>query len=94
MAEWMIGRLYFDGKGVIRDFTEAATWFRTAAEAGVPVAQWDLGMMYYQSYGVSKDLATARAWLQKAAAQGYAPAKDMLAKLDAAGDSVTAKARS
>jgi len=49
-------------------------------------------MMYYHGYGVSKDLATARAWLQKAAVRGYAPAKEMLAKLDAAGDSVTANA--
>src|ERR1039458_7669332 len=47
VAEWMIGGLYFHGWGVIRDFTEAATWYRRAAEAGVPVAQWDLGMMYY-----------------------------------------------
>jgi uncharacterized protein len=92
VAEWMIGGLYFRGWGVIRDFTEATTWFRGAAEAGVPVAQWDLGMMYYHGYGVSKDLATARAWLQKAAARGYAPAKDVLAKLDATGDSVTANA--
>jgi TPR repeat protein len=79
----MIGRLYFDGKGVIRNFTEAATWFRKAAGEGLPVAQWDLGMMYYRGYGVSKDLATARAWLQKAAARGHAPAKEMLARLDA-----------
>src|ERR1700674_1777497 len=91
-AEWMIGRLYFQGKGVTRDFAEASTWFRRAAEAGVPVAQWDLGMMYYRGYGVSKDLATARAWVQKAAARGYTPAKEMLAKLDAAVDSVTANA--
>jgi TPR repeat protein len=86
----MIGRLYFHGSGVNRDYTEAATWFRRAAEAAIPVAQSDLGMMYYHGYGVSKDLATARAWLQKAAARGYASAKEMLPKLDAAGDSVTA----
>ena len=92
VAEWMIGRLYFHGQGVTRDFTEAATWFRRAAEAGVPVAQCDLGMMYYHGYGVSKDLATALAWLQKSAARGYAPARDMLTKLDAARDSVAANA--
>jgi hypothetical protein len=86
VAEWMIGRLYFDGKGVTRDFTEAATWFRKADGEGLPVAQWDLGMMYYRGYGVSKDVATARAWLQKAADRGYAPAKEMLARLDAAAD--------
>jgi uncharacterized protein len=86
MAEWMIGRLYFDGKGVIRDFTEAAAWFRKAAGEGLPAAQWDLGMIYYCGYGVSKDLGTARAWLQKAAARGYAPANEMLARLDAAAD--------
>jgi TPR repeat protein len=49
-------------------------------------------MLYYCGYGVSKDLATARAWLQKAAARGYAPAKEMLARLDAAGDSVSVNA--
>jgi len=92
VAEWMIGRLYFDGKGVIRNFTEAATWFRKAAGEGLPAAQWDLGMLYYCGYGVSKDLATARAWLQKAAARGYAPAKEILAGLDAAGDSVSVNA--
>jgi TPR repeat protein len=43
-------------------------------------------MMYYRGYGVSKDLATARAWLQKAAARGYDPAREMLARLDAAAD--------
>jgi hypothetical protein len=83
MAEWMIGRLYFDGKGVIRDFTEAAAWFRKAAREGLPAAQWDLGMIYYRGYGVSKDLGTARAWLQKATARGYAPANEMLPRLDA-----------
>ena len=86
VAEWMIGRLYFDGKGVIRDFTEAATWFRKATGEGLPIAQWDLGMMYYRGYGVSRDLATARAWLQKSADRGYAPAKEMLARLDPAAD--------
>jgi TPR repeat protein len=49
-------------------------------------------MTYYHGYGVAKDVATARAWLQKAAARGYAPAKEMLAKLDGAGDSVPANA--
>jgi len=77
---------------VIRDLTEAATWFRRAADGGVLVAQWDLGMMYYRGYGVSKDHATARIWLQKAAARGYAPAKDLLGKLDGAGDSGIANA--
>jgi len=43
-------------------------------------------MIYYRGYGVSKDLGTARAWLQKAAARGYAPANEMLARLDAAAD--------
>jgi TPR repeat protein len=92
VAEWMIGGLYFRGLGVIRDYTEAATWFRRAANADVPVAQWDLGMMYYHGYGVSKDIATARVWLRKAAARGYAPAKDLLANVDAEGDFVTAGA--
>lgn len=90
-AQWMIGRLYFRGRGVLPDFPEAAIWFRRAAEAGVSVAQSDLGMMYYRGYGVSKDPATARVWLQRAAAQGYVPAKDMLARFDAAGGSVPAK---
>ena len=87
LADWEIGQLYFDGKGVTRDSAEASVWFQKAADGGVRVAQWNLGMMYYYGYGVGKDAATARVWLQKAAIRGYTPAKDLLGKLDAARDS-------
>ena len=48
--------------------------------------------MYYQGTGVAKDLATARSWLQKAAARGYAPANEMLAKLNESGNTGIANA--
>ena len=76
MAEWMIGRLYFDGKGVIRDFAEAATWFQKADGEGLPAAQWDLGMMYYRGYGVSKDLGTARAGYRRQPLEATPPQRD------------------
>ena len=59
-------------EGVARDDTEAATWFRKAAEQGVVEAQADLGSMYHEGEGVARDYFEAATWLRKAAEQGNA----------------------
>ncbi|KAF9166848.1 hypothetical protein DFQ26_006698 [Actinomortierella ambigua] len=47
-AQNRLGWLYDNGKGVIRDDTEAMKWFTRAAEQGYSVAQFNLGCMYEQ----------------------------------------------
>ena len=40
-----LGVMYLTGKGVPQDYTEAAKWFRMAAEQGDGRAQFNLGWM-------------------------------------------------
>jgi TPR repeat protein len=58
------------GDGVPQDFTEAARWFRRAAEQGDAYGEDALGSLYENRSGVPKDLALAFQWHRKAADQG------------------------
>ena len=62
-----------------RDFSQAAEWYRKAAEQGLASAQNSLGVMYQVGEGVSRDYAEALKWYRKAAEQGLADAQDNLA---------------
>src|SRR5512143_1584922 len=55
-AQFILGFLYDEGKGVPQDSTEAAKWYRRAAEQGNKAARHNLGLMGDQSQ-VSKDRA-------------------------------------
>ena len=43
LAQIKIGAMYAEGQGVGQDYTEAAKWFRRAAEQNNPRAQFNLG---------------------------------------------------
>jgi uncharacterized protein len=45
LAQSMRGLIYRDGHGVPQDYTEAASWFRKAADQDSPVAQFNLGFL-------------------------------------------------
>lgn len=67
-----------------RDYKEALTWFRKAAEQGEQDAQYHLGLMYEAGAGVSADPNEALRWFRLSAAQGFADARkkvDQYAKL-------------
>ncbi|MCW5751791.1 MAG: sel1 repeat family protein [Alphaproteobacteria bacterium] len=70
-AQRNIGLLYQSGRGVARDTSEAARWFRRAAEAGFDRAQANLAALYLNGDGVAQDYGEARAWFEKAAMQGH-----------------------
>lgn len=55
--------------------TEAARWFRKAAEQGNAEGQFYLGVMYARGRGVPHDFSQAAHWFQKAADQGHAGAQ-------------------
>lgn len=69
------------GKGVTQDYTEAAKWYRKAADQGFAQAQFNLGLMYANGKGVTRDDTEAAMWYAKAADQGLADAKINLALL-------------
>ena len=69
-AQFNVGLLYFDGKGVPQDFGQAAVWFERSAERDYMKAQRDLGEMYAIGQGVKKDYVQAYKWLNICAAKG------------------------
>lgn len=73
-AQYFLGRMYADGRGVEKSSEEAAKWFRKAAEKGVQEAQVRLAGFYEHGEGVPKDLEYAYGWYSVAAHLGSAKA--------------------
>ena len=48
-AQFNLGLMYDNGKGVPQDYAEAVKWYRLAAEQGYAYAQFNLGVMYYNA---------------------------------------------
>jgi TPR repeat protein len=74
-AQNSLGLIFYYGEEVTKDFTEAAKWYRLAADQGYAYAQFNLGGMYYSGEGVTKDFTEAVKWFRLAADQGLAEAK-------------------
>ena len=47
-AQYNLGMMYADGRGVPQDDTTAVEWFQKAAEQGHALAQKNLGVVYEQ----------------------------------------------
>jgi TPR repeat protein len=69
-AQFGVGNMLEDGAGVSQDYSQAAMWYRKAAEQGYPTGQLALGVMYQHGKGVPLDDAQAAFWFRKAAEQG------------------------
>lgn len=69
-AQYDLARLYYQGKGVPQDYSEAFGWYRKAADQGNAKAQYGVGFMYYWGKGVPQDYAQAFTWYRKAAESG------------------------
>jgi TPR repeat protein len=55
-AQFRLGFMYLEGRGVSESAAEAAKWFREAAEQGYSDAQFNLGTMYTHGQGVQLDV--------------------------------------
>jgi TPR repeat protein len=51
-AQYNLGGMYAEGRGVPQDYGKAVKWFRKAAEQGHAEAQYNLGGMYFGGRGV------------------------------------------
>ncbi|TMQ25192.1 MAG: hypothetical protein E6K65_16850 [Nitrospirae bacterium] len=80
-AQYNLGQLHANGRGVPQDYATARGWYEKAAAQGNAWAQAQLGQLYANGRGVPQDYATARGWYEKAAAQGNAWAQAQLALL-------------
>jgi len=77
-AEQQLGSDYANGLGVPRDYGQALTWYRKAADRGAAFSQNQLGYMYQKGLGVVLDYDQAVIWYRKAADQGRAEAQNNL----------------
>ena len=75
VAQFNLGLMYDNGKGVPEDDRQAVFWWRKAAEQGDAAAQFNLGLMYDNGEGVPEDDRQAVFWWRKAAEQGDAAAQ-------------------
>jgi TPR repeat protein len=68
---------------VDRDYGEAMTWYRKAADAGNATAMYNIGVLYENGFGVQMDSDKAVEWYKKAAAGNSEDAKAALKSLAA-----------
>jgi TPR repeat protein len=87
-AQYRVGSMYAEGKGVERNDATALTWFKRAAEGGNAAAQYNVGASYAGGVGVAQDDAEAAKWFKRAANQGMPFAELNLGLLYAAGRGV------
>jgi hypothetical protein len=69
-AQAEMGALYLAGRGVLQDFSAAASWYEKAARQGDTAAMYELGRMTQSGWGVDEDLVDAYVWLNVASARG------------------------
>ena len=76
------------GRGVPQNYTDAAMWYRRAAEQGDSLAQYSLGLLYDRGFGVPQDIIEAAKWLNLATAGSPPRAREARARIR---DAVTTK---
>ena len=67
-AQFQLGRMYYEGWGVVQDYAEAVRWYRLAADQGLAAAQYNLGLSYGAGRGIPRDVVSAHLWWNLAAA--------------------------
>ena len=87
-AQCALGACFEAGKGMLKDYEEAAKWYRRAATQGDAMAECALAACYEKGRGVTQDLAEAAKWYTQAAEQGFTRAQTKLGGFYAEGTGV------
>lgn len=74
-SQFALGAMYYYGKGLPKDYIEAARWYLKSAEQGNIDAQYSISSMYYDGKGLPKDYSEGARWCRRAAEQGDASAQ-------------------
>ena len=85
-AQYSVGLLYDQGKGVSKDTNQGLKYIQLASEQGLPAAQYYLGIKYYAGIDIDRDTTKARQLLIQAAKQDHLPAQFQLAIFYAEGE--------
>ena len=76
-----LGRCFYLGNGVEKDFEKAKTHFEMADEKGEPTARLYLGRLYFLGLGVPVDLDKSEAYLWPLLKQEYVSAYFLIARI-------------
>lgn len=87
-AQYNLGKMYGDGKGVAKDEKQAVAWYVKSASQGHVGSQAALGLHYYYGNGVIKDNKKAVHWLLKASMQGHSFSQGLLGVMCDLGEGV------
>jgi len=68
-AQFLLGNMYNEGRGVPQDYATAVSWYRKAADQGDAWAQLNLGALYARGQGVPQDYLQAHKWSNLAASR-------------------------
>ena len=74
-AQYDLGWMYANGRGVAQNYAKAFEWYSKAAAQGDASAQTNLGSMYENGQGIARNPALANEWYLKAANNGSAMAQ-------------------
>lgn len=66
-AQVLLGLIYDSGLGIPQDYSEAAKWYRKAADLKSVHAYYMLAVMYGLGHGVPQDYTASVAWLRQGA---------------------------
>lgn len=88
VAQYELGRRFYQGVDVPVNYEEALKWYTQSAEQGYFKSQHNLASMYYEGKGVEQDRSKAADWYQKAANQRSSLSQFNLAVLYENGDGV------
>ena len=88
VAQYRLGAMYAEGKGVGRDDETAMTWFLRSATQGNAEAQYNVGASYAEGLGIARNDGEAAKWFKRAAEQGMGYAQINLGLLYASGRGV------
>ena len=88
-AQYELGKIYRDGRGVEKDALLAAAWLTRAAEQGSDTASYALGVLLLTGgEGLAKDIPSALNWLRRSAEDGNQYAQYRLGRLLLLGEEV------
>jgi len=89
VAQYVIGTMYFLGKGVPKNYETTIKWYRLSAKQGNPIAQLSLGEIYQLGRGVPQNYMTAVKWYRLSAEQGNAVAQYKIGAMYQSGSGVS-----
>ncbi|WP_366811251.1 tetratricopeptide repeat protein [Sphingomonas sp.] len=63
--------MYYRGRNISRDYSQAAIYFRKACDGGMRYSCFNLGSMYEDGFGVERDYNIALRYYERFCEQGY-----------------------